>query len=168
MSAQHPLIFIHIAYPEPLYASTADRPYQWGGQTWHGLGELVSLSEIKDALGGTAERIELGLSGFDAALLRKAMDYKLDFSETTLYVGFTEPDGTLISTPTQFAKMLINPPKISTEGVVTAELVTPNERWNVPSVTRTTDAEHQYKYPGDLFFQFLPQIQDVEISWGNA
>jgi hypothetical protein len=37
-----------------------------------------------------------------------------------------------------------------------------------PNISRYSDQDHQLRYPGDKFYEYLPQMEAKDAMWGGA
>lgn len=156
---------------DPMYACTGTRTYTWGGNDWLGIGEISGISDIAHASDIAARPLTLTASGVDSFIVQPALsrtNYK--HRQVAIYRGFLDTDENLIDDPytvwkgrmdvgsfaadkgSAFVQMRCEP--------LAADLLRAN-------VSRYSDQDHQQRWPGDRFFEYLPQMADKDVVWGR-
>jgi len=80
------------------YFSTAPSSITVSGiGTFDGLGQLVSIGKIQRDIKSTANQTSITLNGIDTAMLGWALGQNIKGSQLTMWKGFFNPDGTLIT-----------------------------------------------------------------------
>jgi hypothetical protein len=138
----------------------------WNGFNWLGLGNLGSIEPIEESTELQMNGIGLQLSGVNPALISTALGEqyqgracKIWFAplNPTTYVPIVDPIG-----PFRFRMDTMSIEKGKTATIsVTAENRLAD--WDRARVRRYTDEDQQAEFPGDRFFEFVPELQEKEI-----
>lgn len=141
----------------------------WQGITWTGIGSLLGLEGFEEGTTVMARGITITLSGLDPTLLADAMtDFQLGLP-VTVYLGFYN-SGVLNGNALISWSGRMDQPTISVSGTEAHIAINCESRlldMNVPSDRRYTLQDQQMTWPGDLGFQFVQDIQEVNIAWGQ-
>jgi len=156
---------------DPFYACTGTKTYSFNSQSWFGIGEIAGISEITDVADIAARPLTLSLSGVDSAITTPVLsrtNYK--GRQAKIYRGLLDTHEDLVDDPyiiwsgrmdvgvmmrseeTYIAQMTCEP--------LTARLLRAN-------LSRYSDQDHQLRHPGDKFFEFLPQMEKKDVTWGG-
>jgi hypothetical protein len=166
-----PALFVQVTFTAgPVYIWSGIGPIVWNGQTWIGLGSLVSISTIEEGSTVSAKGMTITLSGLDPLLLMDAMsEYQIGLP-ALIYFGAFDDSGVLIPNPVCCFSGRMDQSVIDISGT-TAQLVINCEsrlvEMNVSVERRYTDEDQQLDYPGDLGFSFVNGIQDAQIYFGR-
>lgn len=145
-------------------------PYSttWNGYTWIGVGGLAEISEIRETEALMANGVKITLSGLPTALVSLALQENVQGRPCTIWFAALGPDNQVLDVPpVEFAGSVDTMP-IQIDGG-TARIVVNVEAkiadFARPKVRRYNDADQQQEYPGDKFFEFVPQMVEKEITW---
>jgi hypothetical protein len=149
--------------------TTHPRDISWGGYTWTALGDLVGFSEIKETEEVMANPVEFFLNGASSGLLVKALEAGYRRRACILYIGFLDTSDALVADPIAFPYNMDRMPirrtgeewKIS----LMAESVLVDMQRS--SELRCTHQQQQYRYPGDLGFEYVEGIVVKDVPVGT-
>lgn len=137
-----------------------------------GIGTLGSVSAVSETTEIKASKITLSLSGLQPALISLALQERYQGRRASLWRGFLDPDYQLVAAPHLLFRGLMDTMPIRRGATATIGVTVVNRfaRWESGMDTpRRDDADHQSRRPGDLFFQFVPQlVQGAEVTWGRG
>jgi hypothetical protein len=156
---------------DPIHACTGTRSYVWGGETWLGIGEVAGISDIAEASDIAARPLTLTLSGVDSFVVQPALsrtNYK--GRQAAVYRGFLDGDEDLVDDPYAVWTGRMDVAQLSLDaGIAAVQLRCEPlaSRLLRPNISRFSDQDHQGRWPGDLFFQYLPQMADKDVVWGG-
>lgn len=148
-------------------------PYElsWDSKTWTGVGHLGKVSAIKETSEVRADNFVLELSGIPSDLVGKALDEVRYGKPATVYQGFLTAAGVMIVDPFIAAKGFTDRAELEEGGESAtirvncendlAALQRPNER-------RYTPEDQKQEFTGDLGFDFVPALQNLNIVWGKG
>jgi hypothetical protein len=159
----------------------------YAGKTFHGAGDLLSISAIEETADLSAKGISASINGLDAALIDKALSEPYQGRECNLYMvlgnnGFLQKqdddyllqeasdkialeDGLLELFSGEIDVMAIQLSGETCNINVTAESIM--IRLKRPAVLRLTDEDQRSRYPDDLGFKYIESLQDRELLWGR-
>mgnify|MGYP001814536367 CR=1 FL=1 len=134
--------------------------------------EGCSVSAIEQTTEIKTSKILLQISGINPALLSLALTARYQGRRASLWRGFLDADWQLVAPPYLLFRGLMDtmPIKRGRTGTIGVTVVNRFARWESGMDTpRRDDADHQSRRPGDLFFQFVPQlVAGQETTWGRG
>jgi hypothetical protein len=141
------------------------------GQTFNGLGWLGKVSSIPQTTKLQAQNVTLALSGIPSALVSEAIDQVRMSGTATLWYGFYDANGTLLTDPVQIFSGAADVPSLSDNGQ-TCELAITYENTllslNLAPNHRFDDTDQQLRFPGDLGFGFVQSLQNIQLFWPSS
>lgn len=148
--------------------STAPFNLTWNGQTWYGIGTLGSIDATEETGTVEAKGISMQISGIDPAKIAIALGDHYQGRSCKVYAAPLDSNHQVIADPKlifdgRMDTMEVQLGQTATIVVTAESRLADLER---PRVRRFNDADQQNKYPGDLFFQFVDQMVEVQINWG--
>jgi hypothetical protein len=146
----------------------------WQDTTWTGLGDLLTLGTVEEGSTVEARGITVVISGLDATLLANCMaDFQIGLP-AAVYMGFylQGSDGQSTLSPNDLVSWSgrMDQPTISVSGTEATIAINCENRladMDVPSDRRYTIQDQQMTWSGDLGFQFVQALQQVNITWGQ-
>jgi hypothetical protein len=152
-----------------VYFWSGNTSISWNGQTWLGLGDLLSISVQEDGTTVEARGISLTISGFNPTLLTDCLsDYKLG-EPVNVYLGVFS-SGYLISSPICAWSGRTDQPTIDFDGTKASITIACENRLvdlNRAVDRRWTHDDQQRDNPGDLAFFFVDQLVERNLFWGS-
>src|SRR5262249_33110687 len=97
----------------PAYSNLATFPY---GQTFTGLGWLGKISSIPQTTKIQAQNVTIALSGIPSSLLNEAIDQVRVDGTLTVWYGFFDSSGNLLSDPVQVFFGAMDVPSLTDDG----------------------------------------------------
>ena len=171
----NPVLFVSLTFSATtIYLWTGLGTISWSGQSWLGLGSLLSLSPISEGSMVEAKGITVTVSGLDATILSECLtDFKVGLPVSVYLGAYTTPGlvSSLISTPILAWNGYTDAPSIEVSGqAATISLNCENKlvSMNVPTNRRYTHEDQQTQWPGDLGLMFVPSLQETTIFWGQT
>ncbi len=174
LEAEHSsrIYFIHLDLAvDPFYACTGVRTYNWSSQDWLGIGEIQGISDIAEAADAAARPVTITATGVDsyftepvlsrtnykgraAVIYRGLLDANLDLVDDpfAIWRGRMDVGSVIRAEEANVAQMVCEP--------LAARLLRPN-------VSRYSDQDHQLRHSGDKFFEYLPQLEKKDVTWGG-
>lgn len=140
----------------------------WNGNDWTGLGNLVEISEIREAEALVATGVKITLSGIPASFVSLALSESIQSKDCTIWFAALGTDGTVQDTPPIEFKGSVDNPEIAIDApncTITINVESVLADFARPKVRRYNDADQQAEYPGDRFFEFVPQMTERTIIW---
>lgn len=143
--------------------------FEFNGETYLGGGKLLTVSPIEETQELKATNTSFELSGVDPSLLSVALGERIYKRPAFMWFGLLAPDNSLKTVQIYSGYMDTMPIRDDIpNGEATITLNTESDLLILrKAVDRNYTPEDQKIYfAGDLFFDFVPLIQDIEINWG--
>ncbi len=142
-----------------------------GTQTYSGIGEVLSISEVQESQDISAKGINLTLSGIPSSLLTYALNTPYQGRLCNVKFGFID-----WSSPAAQNAMLVFTGYMDTmvidEGPETSTIVTSVESRLIdlerPRNRRYTTQNQKQRHSGDLAFDFVESLQNQRLQWGGG
>ena len=142
----------------------------FGGETYTGVGDLLSIGEITETSDISATGINVALSGLQRAFIAIAIGYKYQGRPLTVFLGAFNDQGALIADPIIVFSGFMDTMTIS-EGAETSSISINVENKLVAfersRVRRYTAEDQKIDHPNDKGFEFVTSIVEKEIIWGR-
>lgn len=141
-----------------------------GGETWTGLGQLVSIKEVTESGMLEANGLELVLSGVQSQVVTIAMEEHVQGLPARVYLAIFDADGQAIGPPVEEWAGRIDQLKIDDSGESSTVSITVESRiadFQRSYARRFTNEDQNFFHPGDRFFEHVQQVTDMEIIWPN-
>jgi hypothetical protein len=154
--------------------------YTYDSQTWHGLGDLASISAVEEGSSISPYGVTLTVSSIDATLAEQALEEDYYQKPVKLYLGILDEDDTFVqeSTPSDTR----NPIEIwaghidqmtitaGAQGgdVIKIQCESELERFARSRNLMFTNAWQQSRYSNDKFFNLVHLIDGVKIRWKQS
>lgn len=153
----------------PVRVSTWNHDITWGGFTWQGLGNLVSIQDVKDSEDIDTSSVDLSLNAANTTIL------SLSLGEAERYRGRTiimymcpMSGGALIDTPITFWSGTMDTMAIGyggEGGTVTLRCTPTSARLARPNALRANHEQHILNNPSELGFQYLADLVAHPQVW---
>lgn len=174
LEADHQVLFTAVKAEfdtETIYLWSGDYDLVISGNTYLGVGTLLSISNIEDTLELKSSGLSVALAGMDATVLDLSLTENYQNRFITVYLGYLSGGtDTVVGTMTLFKgrmqSITINDnPNGSTITVDAENRLIDLSR---PSNLRYTKESQQYISPNDTCFNRVQSLQDKEIIWGRS
>ena len=147
------------------------RDISFGGVNYLGLGEITSLSAVKESAGVTASGLTVGISGIKSEVISLMLsEPHINRPAYVYYTLLDEEDRQLTGNPILLFRGTMD--SIDCEQGASASFsVSLKSRladWERARTVRYTDAEQQKMHPGDKGFEFVGQLEQSKIIWPRA
>ena len=168
-----PVLFVEAHFVTgPIYIWTGYGPITWNGQTWSGIGTLLTVSSIEEGADVNARGITLGLSGFKADLLVLALGEVQQGQPVVVNFALFYPGSPrgIIPDPLIAWAGRMDQPTIDVLGTTASISLNCENRlvsMNVAVDRRYTAEDQQRDWPGDLGMSQVEALQDATIYWGR-
>lgn len=142
----------------------------WNSQSWLGLGNLAQIDEIRETESLTATGVKITLSGIPSSLVSLILSESIQSRVCTIWFAALGSDNAVLDTPPIEFKGFVDAPSMQIDGgsaTITINCESVLADFARPRVRRYNDADQQAEYPGDKFFEFVPQMTEREIVWPN-
>ena len=140
-------------------------------ETYTGAGSLLTISDIVEGREVKSEGVSIALSGMDSTVLSYALTENYQNRPITLFLGFlmggsNEVAGTIVLFKGRMVNLTVNDdPNGSIINVDAENRLVDLDR---PSNLRYTAESQQFLHSGDTCFNRMQQLQDKQITWGQA
>lgn len=171
-----PFLAVRIELPDPVYVWSGRGILEFpdadgNNRTWLGAGDVGTIDTVGEATDGSAQ-------GMRVSLLNVPSEFRDDIADqATRGVLFEVDLGALDMTyqnivgTTLLWKGRLDKYDITDSGSsITVELTGESRAIDQrrPAIKRFTDEYQQRQHPGDLFFQYVPQMTEVSILWAQG
>lgn len=143
----------------------------WNSYTWSGVGSLASVSSVNESSDTSAQGITVSLSGIPSSLVSLFLGDVRQGSAGKVYLGFMNDSNQVISSPYMLFEGRLDVPAMEESGETAVISITYESRLidlERPRESRYTDEDQQREFSGDLGFEFVPSLQDININWGRT
>jgi hypothetical protein len=154
---------------------TASFSFSWNGFSWVGMGGIVSLEAIRETTDVEAVGLKASVAGFDTSIapspVALALTSNVQGRTCKIWLGIMNPNYTLKGNPTlEFQGYIDNLIIVEDQGTATMTINMESRFAAIlrPNVRRYTDRDQQQVYPGDRYFEFLPQMREKVIVFPTA
>lgn len=153
----------------PFYACSGTKTYPFGGNDYLGIGEIAGISDVADAADIAARPITLTLSGVDAAITQPILsrtNYK--GRDAIIYRGLLDANEDLVDDPFIIWQGRMDVGSMFYDETYAAQMVCEPLSASLlrPNISRYSDEDHQTRHAGDRFYEFLPQMEKKDVTWG--
>ena len=125
-----------------------------------GAGQLGSISNISEASQAKPNKITVGISGIDPAIVALLMNEELMNRPAYVHLAICDEDWQIVGEPILWFYGHMDPPS-GKQGKAGSFSVPINSRladWDRSLVERYTNVDQQSRYPGDLGLEFAEQV----------
>ena len=166
-----PVLLASLSFSTPVYLWSGYGNLVYNSTTYLGIGTLGTISPLEETTDLAARGLTLRLSGVPTANVSLALTENYQGRECSIMFGALSPTaGTLIASPVTVFAGRMDVMQITDDGN-TAEITMTAESklmdFKRPREIRYTDEEQQQLFPGDVGLEFVNDIQEKAIYWGN-
>jgi hypothetical protein len=163
-------MFIDLAN-DPLRACTGTRTYNTLGYDWLGMGEIGGISDFAESVDVAARPLSFSLSGVDAWIVEPLLS-RTNYKNRTaqIYMGILESDGNLLDDPDLIWSGRMDVGSVTYDkNTAGAQLVCEPDSARLlrANISRYSDEDHQLRYTGDKFYEFITEISQKDLTWGG-
>jgi len=140
------------------------------GNTWVGIGEMLSVSGFEEQYELSASGFTISISGIVSGNLNDALNEDYQNRTAKVYLGFFNESGSLVDDPfvlySGFMDVMTIQESASTSVI---QIACENRLIELERVKNLyyTDATQKKDFPNDRGFEFVSSIQDLELNWGR-
>lgn len=141
----------------------------WGGDTYTGAGNLLNVTAVEESQELKANSVVFELDGLDAAIVSIALSEDYQGRPVTCWFAVLDTSGAIIADPYKLFSGQMDVMEVTDDGEkailkMSAEsdlidLRDAKER-------RYTPEDQKLYYPNDKGLDFVPKINDIELTWG--
>ena len=143
----------------------------WNSETWSGVGTLGGISSITETSDIQANGLNVTFSGIPSAMISIALGDVVQGKLGKVYFGFMDASNTVIADPVLMFEGRLDVPSIEEDGENAVIQISYESRLidlQKPRESRYTHEDQKLQHPTDLGFEFVPALQEQQISWGKA
>ena len=143
----------------------------WNSVTWTGVGSLGGISAIQESEDVQANGVTVTLSGIPSDLISLTLDDAVQGKTGKVYFGFLDASGAVIADPILMFEGRLDIPSIQEDGETSVIQITYESRLielQKAKQSLYTHEEQKTRFAGDLGFEYVPSLQDLNITWGKA
>lgn len=152
--------------------TTAGHSIFWSPNTYVGLGNVISIEEIRESESLEAIGLRLGISGVSSSNISLARTEAVQGKTCRIWDAALDPTTrAIVSDPVLEFQGRIDTLDIEDSGDTCQIAVNIESRmadFARPNIRRFNDADQQKQYAGDLFFQFVPQMAEKTLVWPSV
>lgn len=141
----------------------------YDGDTYTGSGDLVKMNRVDETQDLTANNVAFELSGIPSSIVSIALGEDYQGRVITAYFAVLDSDFSLIADPYQIFSGYMDVMQIEDSG--TEARITVNSESELivlkdSKERRYTPEDQKQDYPNDEGLDFVPIIQDIELTFG--
>ena len=140
----------------------------WGGEDWYGVGRLGSIDQIEEGATLESRGLKFRISGVPQANISTALGQQYQGRDCKVWLAPLTSDYAGIADPvlTFSGRMDVMDIELGNTATITVSAESRLADWDRPRTRRYTHEDQQLDYPGDLGFEFVPQMVEKELRWG--
>ncbi|WP_181008541.1 hypothetical protein [Sphingomonas montanisoli] len=166
-----PFFALWIDLPDPVAVWTGTGTINFAGIDWIGAGGVGSLDTIGEETDGSATGVRATLLDIPSEFRDDIADQAQRGAAMQLWFGALNEDLQTITAVKRVWRGRVDTYEVVDSGNSIAVTVAGESRardQNRPAIKRFTDEYQQRQYPGDRFFEYLPQMAEVSILWARG
>jgi hypothetical protein len=143
----------------------------YGGNTYSGVGDLLSISQITETSDIQATGINVNLTGIKSSFIVIAKDHEYQGRPLTVALGAFDASGGLIADPVIVFSGFMDTMTISENGAYSTIGISVENKlvsFERSKVRRYTAEDQKIDHPTDKGFEFVTAIVQKEIIWGRS
>jgi len=142
----------------------------FGGTTYVGAGDFLSVSPVKENAEVQANGIDISLSGIPSDLISSALNETYQGRSCKLFLGVLDSSNAVVADPITLFSGRMDLMTIDDSGDTASINVTAESRLIDLDRTRErryTSEDQKIDFPNDKGLEFIADLQDKEITWGR-
>jgi hypothetical protein len=151
-----------------LRANNSGVSLDWNGYSWLGVGKLGSIDPIKEGVDLQARGLAFRIKGIDPANIALALSTQYQGRSCKVWTAELTGGHAVIADPTLifWGRLDTMDIELGATAPITVSAESRLADWDRPRVRRYNHEDQQIDYPGDLGFEFVPQMVEKELRWG--
>lgn len=144
--------------------------FTWDGHIWTGLGTLGGISAVSEGQDLQMYGLTLTLTGVPSEYVALALGSGYQGRPATIWLAPLDSEYALLSDPVIVfrGRMDTMPVEFGPSATIQLSIESRLVDWERPRMRRYNHADQISEHPGDMFFEFVPQMAEKEIVWGRA
>ena len=168
----HLVVMVKLEFDTPLYVHSGIGTITYDSNDYLGVGQFGSISNMTESEVLRPTSLTLTLSGVDSNLITEALDSG-DYGDiVTIYNGYRQDDGTLVADPLLIWKGKFEFASISQgeQSIVSITVQHDLAVLNEKDGGRITDEDQQVRFPGDVAFEFIHDMENIgrRLIWAGG
>ena len=139
-------------------------------KTFNGAGDMLGISEIEESSTLSMSGVTLTLAGIKSSIISTALGANYTNRKGAIYLGLFDTSNNVIADVYTIFKGNMDVMNIQ-EGadtcVITLKLESRLITFEKPANRMYTLEDQKVDFPNDVGFEFIPDLQDKEITWGK-
>jgi len=163
------LCFVLMDFPSGfLRVNNSSVIINWGGEDWYGLGRLGSIDQIEEGATLESRGLKFKITGVSQANIAIALGQQYQGRDCKVWLAPLTSEYAVIADPvlTFWGRMDVMDIDLGETATITVSAESRLADWDRPRTRRYTHEDQQLDYPGDLGFEFVPQMVEKELRWG--
>lgn len=143
----------------------------WNGQSWTGVGKFGAVSAMGETAEVQAEGVKLLLSGIPSDMVTTAFTDLRQGLPVKIYFGAVDDSGAVIADPyLSFSGRVDACDFVEAGQTATLQISCESRLIDLKRARarRYTHEDQQIDFPGDLGFEYVAQLQELNLSWGRG
>ena len=152
-----------------LWSGVGDLAY--GGNTYTGVGDLLSISAVAESSDMSATGINVSITGIKSSFIVIAKDHEYQGRPLSVSLGAFDANGALIADPLIVFSGFMDTMKIAESGSTSTISISVENKliaFERSRVRRYTAEDQKIDHPTDKGFEFVTAIVEKEIIWGRS
>lgn len=143
----------------------------WNGQTWLGVGTLVSISQISETSDVRADGVVFTLSGITEEIRVIVLSEVRQGKPGIIYIGFLNDDGDVVADPANAFDGRLDVSTMKDTGAnISISLAYESRLRDLERVRefRYTNESQKVIFEDDVGFEYVPSVQEWNGVWGRV
>jgi len=164
------IVFVKLAFDAgTVFIHNGVGTHIFNGDSYLGVGAFGAIDVLEDSLDLSSKPVDLTLSSITPEIIDSIKTDDVFGRDADIYLGSLDENDQLQGTPDNWFSGHMETVKLSLGKIdgVQIRLQSRASRLQLRNNKRYTLEDHQADFPGDLFFEFLPFLQEAEVVWGG-
>lgn len=138
------------------------------GYTYKGVGEFGSMGEVKSVGDSNPATVDVGMIGIPSEYFVDVLSNHIRGSDVEIYMLiFTEQGQLFMAESLMFGQITAYSLDLDVEGTISVEVADEFNLYERPLQYFCTHESWKRLHPNDDFWQYVAQLSQREIHWGN-
>jgi hypothetical protein len=149
---------------------TGNTSLSWNSKTWLANGYINDVGRVRENGDLSAEGIEVSFVGEPSALIAIHLNEVRQNKPAKVYLGFLTEARAIIVSPIVYFSGRVDTSRLEDnvdEATITFAIESALIDLMRPRDLRYNHESQQSLYPGDMFFEYVEQLQDAHFLWGR-
>ena len=172
-TAVNPFFAVEFLYPQPLRVWTGTTAFIIDGQTYLGLGNLISIDQVGETAETKANGMKVTCGGLDTNVLANSLNDTQQGILVNIKFGvLTTTDNALTVVDTSYTLFsgYVDTVAIDEQGdssTIQFSIESKLIALETPLDFRYTDQDQKFFFPNDRGLEFVDDLQDKNVVWGG-